>query len=104
MKKREDVFYNYLKFLGAKNFLSIYQKSDISYTILMSVIQTLKFGFNKQEDIQFIVDFLINLTKTKNFNLMKKFLKKSDKEELKVFLSKLEELTQNENDLQSLYL
>jgi hypothetical protein len=90
MKKRLDVFFNYLKFLTAKNLASVYQSAEISYGVLTGILSTLKqFSLESKENAITGIEYLLNIPKTKNFNLIKKFLKKSDKEELKNLIENL---------------
>jgi len=90
MKKRLDVFYKYLKFLNAKNLSSIYQTAEISYGVLTGILSSLKqFSLESSENAITGIEYLLSIPKTKNFNLIKKFLKKSDKEELKILIENL---------------
>lgn len=80
-KKRPDVFYSYLKFVGFKNIPEIYKSNEISYNMLSIIIQCLKnYGIENEENSNITIGYLHSISKTKNFNLLKKFLKKSDKE------------------------
>jgi hypothetical protein len=97
MKKRPDVFYNYLKFLTAKGLFNIYKNSELSYNLLIGIFITLKqFSLVNSESAIVGIEFLINIPKNKNFSLIKKFLKKSDKEDLKSFIESLKTDYQSE--------
>jgi len=108
MKKRTDMFFNYLKFITGKTLSSFYQSSEMSYQTLIGILQTLKEHCNaSQETAKVGVDILLNLTKTKNFNLIRKFLKKSDKEDLRKLFNELKENYGEylgDLDLEKLYL
>lgn len=80
-KKRNDVFYSYLKYIGYKIIPDLYKSNEISYNLLAGVILAIKtFGLENEENILFSLGLLEAISKTKNFYLIKKFLKKSDKE------------------------
>lgn len=80
-KKRLDVYFSYLKYVGFKAIPDLYKSNEVTYNLLAGVIQTIKnHGIDTEENISFSVGLLEAISKTKNFHLLKKFLKKSDKE------------------------
>jgi len=80
-KKRLDVYFSFLKYVGHKAIPDLYKSNEVTYNLLAGVIHTIKnHGLNNEEDIKFSVGLLEAFSKTKNFHLLKKFLKKSDKE------------------------
>jgi len=80
-KKRIDVYYSYLKYIGFKMIPELYKSNEIPYNLLAGIIQAIKnYGITSDEDINFSMNLLEAISKTKNFHLLKKFLKKSDKE------------------------
>jgi len=84
MKNRPDLFMKYLRHIDPNILPNIYQSSELSYNILIGVIQTLtKHTFENEESVRLTLKYLFNIPKTKNFTLLKKFFKKSDKEDLK---------------------
>jgi hypothetical protein len=92
MKNRPDLFFNYLKSIDPNTLPSIYQSSEMSYHILIGIIQSLtKFTFDSEDNIKLTVKYFFNITKTKNFALLKKFLKRSDKDHLKNVFSQIKE-------------
>jgi len=92
MKNRPDLFFNYLKYIDPNILATIYQSSELSYIILIGIIQTLtKYTLESEENVALTVKYFINITKTKNFSLLKKFLKKSDKEHLKTIFNSIQE-------------
>jgi hypothetical protein len=108
MKKRQDVFFKYLNHLSAKTFVAFYQNNELSYQTLIGVLSTLKAHCLESKDSASLgLEFLLCIPKTKNFVLIKKFFKKSDKEDLKLFLVELKnkfgELIPSEVDLEKLY-
>lgn len=85
-KKRLDVYFSYLKYVGYKSINDLYKSNEVSYNLLAGVIQAIKnHGLKNEEDIKFCVNLLEAITRTKNFHLLKKFLKKSDKEGKLIF-------------------
>jgi len=80
-KKRLDVYFSYLKYIGFKNLPTMFKTNEMPYAILSGIIQTLKtFGIDSEENMNLSANFLNAISQTKNFNLLKKFLKKSDKQ------------------------
>ena len=80
-KKRPDVYFSYLKFVGFKIIPDLYKSNEVSYNLLAGIIQSIKNqGIENEENISFSMGLLEAISKTKNFQLIKKFLKKSDKE------------------------
>jgi hypothetical protein len=107
MKKRDEVFFSYLTYIGAKSLLNFYINNELSYQVLIGILQCLKkFCLNSKENATLAVDYLFNIPKTKNFHLIKKFLKKVDKEDLKETIkglnSQFVEIVEN-IDLEKLY-
>ena len=81
LKKRQDVLYNYLKFFEGKNLPNIYKTSEMSYQVLIGILGALKaYGIQNETEASITIDYLQNIGKTKNFSLIKRFLKKKDKE------------------------
>jgi hypothetical protein len=89
MKKRPDVFFRYLKYLGSTSLCNFYKNSELSYQTLMGILLTLKQNSNDEESVKVVLSYLQDITKTKNFSLIKKFFKKSDKEDLALFFKTL---------------
>lgn len=80
LKKRTDVFYKYLKYVGYNIIPDLYKANEISYNLLSGLIQAFKiYGLSSKDDIHFSTSYLEKVSKTKNFHLLKKFLKKSDR-------------------------
>lgn len=99
MKKRPEVFLDYLKHFSAKTLEVSYKASELSYQTLAGILQSLKqYALVNQENSTLTKDYLLSISKTKNFNLVKKFLKKSDKEDLKTLLG---EIKKTHGDLSS---
>jgi hypothetical protein len=78
-----------LNYLSADTLLTIYQNYEISYQILAGIIKALvEYGaryisinnFSNEENALNSINLLKVISKTKNFQLTKKFLKKTDKE------------------------
>jgi hypothetical protein len=88
LKNKPEVFFEYIKYFNASNICKIYLNSEIPYVILAGVIQCIKLNMNK-ENLNIITEILNNVPKTKGFSLIKKFLKKTDKEDLKLIFSQL---------------
>ncbi len=85
-KKRLDVYFSYLKYVGYKAIPGLYKSNEITYNLLAGVIQAIKnHGLDNEENMNFSVGLLEAISKTKNFHLLKKFLKKSDKEGKLIF-------------------
>lgn len=102
-KGKPDVFFNFLKFFTGKTMSNSYQVSEIPYQILAGVILCLRSNLN-EDNAELVVDYLRNIPKTKNFQLVKKFLKKSDKENIREICSKLKDKFNITEDFAGLYL
>jgi hypothetical protein len=89
MKKRPDVFFRYLKYLESSSLCNLYKNSELSYQIMMGILLTLKHNASDEESVKVVISYLQDITKTKNFGLIKKFFKKSDKEDLALFFKSL---------------
>jgi len=61
---------------------------------MIGIIKCLKANCNDLVSASLSVKYLISISKTKNFALVKKFFKKVDKEEIKVYLKDLEQYTE----------
>jgi hypothetical protein len=80
-KKRYDVYFSYLKFVGYINIPIMFKTNEMPYAVLSGIIQTLKaYGIDNEENMTISSNLLNAISQTKNFNLLKKFLKKSDKQ------------------------
>ena len=91
MKKRHDVFFNYLKYIQSKSIQAFYKNSELSYQVLIGILTCLRESLKDEDSAKVIISFLLDIPKTKNFALIKKFFKKSDKEELFGFFKLLKE-------------
>jgi hypothetical protein len=81
MRKRLDVFFNYLKYFKAETLPSTFSSSEMSAGLIVPIINTLKtYGLDNEENALITVSYLAEIPKTKNFSLVKKFLKKAEKE------------------------
>ena len=81
-------------FFGGKKLAEIYQNSEIPINVLNGIISTLKLKFNdiNNNNVDVYFDYLISITKSKSFGLVKNFIKKSDKSEIEKMLNKIAEL------------
>jgi hypothetical protein len=80
-KKRFDVYFSYLKYIGYKNIPIMFKTNEMPIAILSGIIQTLKtYGIDNEENMKLSSNLLNAISQTKNFNLLKKFLKKNDKQ------------------------
>ena len=72
----------------------IYQNSEIPINVLNGIISTLKLKFNdiNNNNVDVYFDYLISITKSKSFGLVKNFIKKSDKSEIEKMFNKIAEL------------
>lgn len=80
-KKRLDVYYSYLKYVGYKSIPIIFKTNEMPYAVLSGIIQTFKlYGLENESEMEIVGNYFYAISQTKNFNLLKKFLKKSDKQ------------------------
>ena len=74
--------------------------------LMVGIIKCLKYNCNNSTSARMCVNYLVSISKTKNFVLVKKFFKKSDKEEIKNFLIDLEQYNDTKEtakELQSIF-
>lgn len=84
-KSRLSVFFDFMCNFKAENFVKAYSSTQISIPVLNGMIE----AFIQQKDLfdnhkEMFIDYCIAITKTKSFSLVKDFMKKKDREFIKL--------------------
>ena len=80
LKKDYNLYFSYLKLTGFIDLPKLFKKKRMSYLTLYKIIEALKkYGLDNEENMKFCTNELYSISKTKDFNFLKKKLKSNHK-------------------------